>query len=92
MLKNISLAAVIMLSLAACKDDDETAACTKDELGAKVAEFATKIQENPAKAQSILSDVQEISEKFQGQTSGGEPSAETINELCKAYDGLLEKL
>jgi len=90
MINKIPFVVAIALAVAGCKED--TASCTKEELGAKATELATKLQENPAGAVNIIGDVQELATKFQGLAADGEPSAETINELCIAYDGLLEKL
>ena len=87
----VTLAAVVALSLAGCKDD-KAASCTKEQVMEKAKAVTAKIQENPASAQSVMGEVQEMATKMQGLSSGGEPSDEMLAELCKSYDSMLEKL
>ncbi len=89
MFKKLMFSIVLMLSLAACKDDTT---CTKEDLAAKSEEISAKLQENPMKAMSLLPDMQKLAEKTSGLTEDDEPSAEMIAELCKAYDAMLDKL
>ena len=91
MLTKITLIAAVAFSLAAC-EDDEAASCTKDEVMAKANEVTGLIQKNPASAQSVMTEMQEMATKMQGLSSGGEPSDEMLAELCKSYDSMLEKL
>lgn len=83
-------------TLSACKDDDEKAAasapCTMEELQAKSVTLAEKLQSNPAAAQDIMGEMQELGTKVQQIASSGEMDEAKMGEICVAYDNLIEKM
>jgi len=82
-LKTLAAAGLVVLSLAACKDEE---ACTPELAQTKMTEMVTKVQElatkDPAKLQEIGPKAAELQSKF--ANLGDKPE-----EACKAIDELL---
>lgn len=81
-LKMVAGISLLAVALVGCS---KAPTCTQEELTKKAGEITAAVQQvvtkDPSKAQGIVTKMQELAAKYQGQTD--------LKDACKAYDDVL---